>query len=120
MAARVHPGAGPTDPALDSSVPDGQLEQGVGVDAGASELAAPASLEADRVEQRGQPRRFRLGPALVLRREIDHGVGQGQGLNGKVPRLDSDHAGALADNPAAVHEPDTPRRLAGPRLEINA
>src|SRR3981081_7988 len=44
MAARVHPGAGPTDPALDSSVPDGQLEQGVGVGAGASKLGAPVQM----------------------------------------------------------------------------
>src|SRR3990172_1869283 len=84
---------------------------------GLGEAAAPEAFRADRVEERAEPRRFRVRPALVVRRELNHGLGQAQALDGELPRLDRDRARGLARRPGAVHESEAPRRLAGLGLE---
>src|SRR5207247_8944651 len=51
---------------------------------GPGEAAVPETRGADGVVEGAKPRRLRLGTTLVGWREIDHGSGQGEALDGKL------------------------------------
>src|SRR5438034_8140749 len=79
----VHPGMGRARLAIDDASESEAFRLHRG-GYGPGEAAVPETRGADGVVEGAKPRRLRLGTTLVGWREIDHGSGQGEALDGKL------------------------------------